>query len=281
MWVLYFMNKKELKIDKYLPQIEISGNKLNMFIDWWNTDIRFEKSIPHAFEKGYIVVDDIGIKVGKDDKNFIQLVKSIAKTLKQTYRSVENILFNFFQKANSITIYFIFKDEYTLYCEIYDYDNLLSTSIEINTTEINSIDQIDLSKFQPSDINDVDTSLNKMGIAIVATCLWYLATTKNLTKYEYKKETPIITSRHKNIINVSTQKVITTPIYDLNKIKVIKVESLSRQKSGWTYSHAFQVHGHYRHYKNGKTIFIQPFIKGKNNSDFVAQKIKINPKKLK
>ena len=35
---------KILKIDKRLPQIIVPDNKLPMFIDWWNSDIRFEKS---------------------------------------------------------------------------------------------------------------------------------------------------------------------------------------------------------------------------------------------
>ena len=46
--------RKVLKIDKHLPQILIPPKTRAMFINWWNSDIRFEKSIPHPFEKGYI-----------------------------------------------------------------------------------------------------------------------------------------------------------------------------------------------------------------------------------
>ena len=62
----------------------------------------------------------------------------------------------------------------------------------------------------------------------------------------------------------------------MNKIRVVKVENLASRKRGWTYSHSFEVHGHYRHYRNGKTIFIKPFIKGKD-LDFKSQKIIIDP----
>ena len=45
----------------------------------------------------------------------------------------------------------------------------------------------------------------------------------------------------------------------MGKVKVVKVEHLQKRKAGWTYSHSFQVHGHYRHYKSGKVIFVKEF----------------------
>ena len=47
-------SRKVLKIDKHLPQILIPPKTRAMFINWWNSDIRFEKSLPHPCEKGYI-----------------------------------------------------------------------------------------------------------------------------------------------------------------------------------------------------------------------------------
>lgn len=63
----------------------------------------------------------------------------------------------------------------------------------------------------------------------------------------------------------------------MNKIKKVKTEGLIKRRKGWTYSHSFQVHGHYRHYSNGKIIFIQPFIKGKGKEE-ISQVITLNPK---
>ena len=110
----------------------------------------------------------------------------------------------------------------------------------------------------------------------LVTAMWYIATTKS-TKYIYENKTPVITGRKKNIVQVSNTKTINTPIYDLNKIRVVKVEHLQTRKKGWTYSHSFQVHGHYRHYRNGKVVFIQSYIKGKDK-EFKAQQIILDPK---
>lgn len=63
----------------------------------------------------------------------------------------------------------------------------------------------------------------------------------------------------------------------MSKIRRVKVEGLIKRRKGWTYSHSFQVHGHYRHYKDGKVVFIKPYIKGKGKEE-VVQRITLNPK---
>ena len=113
-------------------------------------------------------------------------------------------------------------------------------------------------------------------LCIIVTAFWYITTTKS-TKYIYENKTPVITGRKKNIVKVSDTKTINTPIYDMGKVKVVKVEHLQKRKAGWTYSHSFQVHGHYRHYKSGKVIFVKEFTKGKDK-DFKAQQIILDPK---
>jgi len=113
-------------------------------------------------------------------------------------------------------------------------------------------------------------------LALLITCMWYIATTKNTTKYVYEQKHPVVVGRSKGVVKVSDTKVISTPIYDMDKIKVIKVDGLVARKKGWTYSHSFQVHGHFRHYKSGKTIFVQSFIKGKGK-DFKSQVITLEP----
>ena len=110
----------------------------------------------------------------------------------------------------------------------------------------------------------------------MVSCLWYIATTTKSTKYIYEKKIPTVINRSKGIVQVSDTKTINTPIYDMQKIKVVKVETLSTRKKGWTYSHSFEVHGHYRHYKDGKVIFINPYIKGKDK-EFKAQQFILTP----
>lgn len=117
-------------------------------------------------------------------------------------------------------------------------------------------------------------------IYYLATCLWYIATTATNTKYIYEKEHPVIVHRHKDVVTVSDKKVIKTPVYDMQKIRIVKLEKLITRKKGWTYSHSFQVHGHYRHYKDGKVIFIESYIKGKGKP-FKAQTTVLAPEKIK
>lgn len=262
--------KKTLKIDKTLPQIIVPANKLQMFQDWWNSDIRFEKSIPHSFNSGYMKIANIvaGVDVDNLPDYYRELIKNIAHTLHMTYRSVETQMKEFLSSSKQLTIYFTFTDENSMYAETYDNTNELLSTMTFSVGEGSS--EEDEIHFDSTDelenFDDVMNKMNKGNLVILITCLWYIATTSKNTKYIYETKTPVVTSRHKNIVNVSDTKTINTPIYDMNKIRVVKVESLQARKKGWTYSHSFQVHGHYRHYANGKTIFIQPFIKGKIKS---------------
>ena len=107
--------------------------------------------------------------------------------------------------------------------------------------------------------------------------LWYLATTTNTTKYKREGKPEPFYYERKEVISPKKNKTITTPIYDMKKIRTVKLDSLIKRRKGWTYSHSFQVHGHYRHYKDGKVIFIEPFIKGKGKEE-MSQIITVNPK---
>lgn len=288
-----------LKIDKHLPQIIVPQKPQKMFIDWWNSDIRFEKTIPHSFDAGYIIID-FNYK-GKTEKYLkiygSEYIKQIAKAYGTTYRNAENMLIDFIESVSKFTVHFKFTEETAMFLKIYDNTDQLFSTVDFAIgesgaePEIDSIDYLDrieivddkqinntniIEKFN---IDDLVQTFSRNIMYFIVTILWYIATTSKNTKYIYEKKTPIVAKRHKNVVKVSSTKTITTPIYDLNKIRVVKVDSLTTRKKGWTYSHSFQVHGHYRHYKNGKVIFIKPFIKGKDK-EFQQQTITINPKKL-
>lgn len=275
------MEHKTLKINKHLPQIILPNNKLKMFADWWNSDIRFEKSIPHSFEEGYLFIENSRTLEPEDFKDMIKL---LAKAYKTTYRSIETQLKMFLEAMSKFIIYFKFTDENSVYAETYGNDNSIISSITFKVGETESPEkEIDLyDKTILNECKTVDDILNVFNwqnLSLLVTCLWYIATTSKSTKYIYEKKTPVIAKRRKNVVVVSDTKTINTPIYDMRKIRVVKVENLQTRKKGWTYSHAFQVHGHYRHYKNGKTIFINSFIKGKNK-EFKAQQLILNPKEV-
>ena len=270
---------KILKIDKRLPQIIVPADKIQMFIDWWNSDIRFEKSIPHTFNEGYMIIDNIHIQGGFSDLNiYNNLIKTIAQTFHTTFRNIENQFKDFLEKSKKLTLHFKFTAENAMFVETYDDDNRIMSNMEFAVGENSEPERIvDFNNAKATDFDTVMEDMNFNNLAIMVSCLWYIATTTRSTKYIYENKTPVITGRNKGVVQVSDTKFITTPIYDMKKVRVVTVEKLTQRKKGWTYSHSFEVHGHYRHYKNGKVIFIKPFVKGKDK-EFKAQQIILDPK---
>lgn len=290
--------RKVLKIDKHLPQILVPPKARAMFINWWNSDIRFEHTIPHPFEKGYIILNyNYEDRQNELLKTKTKEIKEIAHYYQCTYRQAETVFKNMLMCFSELTMYFEFVAENAMKVEIYDKTKQLISRMEFATgesepePEIVSDDvlfeygmkQITYPKIAGTieEMNDEDKELYfnetmQHLLCIIVTAFWYITTTKS-TKYIYENKTPVITGRKKNIVKVSDTKTINTPIYDMGKVKVVKVEHLQKRKAGWTYSHSFQVHGHYRHYKSGKVIFVKEFTKGKDK-DFKAQQIILDPK---
>lgn len=270
---------KPLKINKRLPQILLPKEKREMFANWWNSDIRFESTIPHSFEEGYLFVEN---PVFSDITAYKDMIKGIAKLYKLTYRQVETQLKNFMESMSTLILYFRFTSGNSMYIETYDknYNRVSNINFTVGESgvpakEINLYSQDEIQACENFD--EVLNIFNYTNMGFLVTCLWYIATTAKTTKYVYEKKTPMVEKRHKNVVVVSDTKTINTPIYDMKKIRTVKVDTLQARKKGWTYSHSFQVHGHYRHYKNGKTIFINSFVKGKDK-EFKAQQIILKPK---
>lgn len=276
--------KEKLKLDKHLPQILLPQEKLEMFCNWWNSDIRFEKTIPHSFEEGYLFVEylrDFEVDMNK----YSIVIKALAKACKTTYRTMENKFKEFVKSMSKIVLYFKFINENTIVIEAYnnDYERISYTECSFGNEKPEQ--EIDYHIFCSKDkkyVDDVEEAkniLNYQNLAFLITSLWYIATTTRTTKYIYEKKTPVVVKRHRNTVVVSDSKTISTPIYDMNKIRIVNVEKLSSRKKGWTYSHSFQVHGHYRHYKNGKIVFVNSYIKGKDK-EFKSQQIVLSPKEV-
>ena len=128
--------------------------------------------------------------------------------------------------------------------------------------------------------NDWDELLNQFNtycVVLLASSMWYISTSTKKTSYYYEEKHPIMKNKDKEIKKVKSHKTISTPIYDMQKIRKVKVEHLVKRRKGWTYSHAFQVHGHYRHYKDGKVVFVNSYIKGENKP-LQNQIITLDPK---
>ena len=273
--------KQQLKINKRLPQIHIEQKQIDLFIEWWNKDIRFQQTIPHSFEEGYLKCD---LNLNIDINKFKDIIKQSAKVYKTTYRVMENTFKDFISMIEHTTIHFKFINNNEVYLNTYDKNNNIISRIEFEYGEDKkdfeeefTYDKMYNIMNKSNNSDDLMFGFNLLYTIIFVTSIWYIATTRNTTKYVYEQKTPIITSRKKNIVRVSDTKVISTPIYDISKIKTKKVEGLIKHRKGWTYSHAFQVHGHYRHYKDGKVIFVNSYIKGKDK-EFKPQTIELKPK---
>ena len=290
--------RKKLKIDKHLPQILVPPRTRAMFMEWWNTDIRFEHSVPKTFESGYLMLDynyedrqDELLQEHKVD------IKCIAKHYHCTYREAETMFKNMLHCFSKLTIYFTFRSDNDMYIELFDSTDQIIATCEFGfgksepeppITSDDILFEYGIKQTTLSDEMEEQSVVHKKEardafslsvhslLCIIVTSMWYIATTKS-TKYIYEKKTPMIIGRKKDVVKVSDTKTINTPIYDMGKVKIVKVEQLQTRKKGWTYSHSFQVHGHYRHYKSGKVIFVNSFVKGKDK-EFKAQQVILEPK---
>ena len=267
---------KILRIDNKLPQIILPQSKIGMFIDWYNNDLRLLGTLPEAYNEGYLIIENDIIQI--DISKQSEYIKSLAKQLNGTYRQVENRLKYFIEDLEKVTMYFKYVDN-NIQIWLYDKDNTIVSKISFQVQEGENSLVADRYIDEFTNWDDLLNEFNFYCVILLTSSLWYIATTTKTTKYYYEENRPRYTysANEKSIKSVSKHKTINTPIYDFNKIKKVKVESLIKKRKGWTYSHSFQVHGHYRHYSNGKTVFINSYIKGKNK-ELQSQIITSNPK---
>ena len=267
---------KILRIDNKLPQIILPQSKIGMFIDWYNNDLRLLGTLPEAYNEGYLIIENDIIQI--DISKQSEYIKSLAKQLNDTYRQVENRLKYFIEDLEKVTMYFKYVDN-NIQIWLYDKDNTIVSKISFQVQEGENSLVADRYIDEFTNWDDLLNEFNFYCVILLTSSLWYIATTTKTTKYYYEENRPRYTysANEKSIKSVSKHKTINTPIYDFNKIKKVKVESLIKKRKGWTYSHSFQVHGHYRHYSNGKTVFINSYIKGKNK-ELQSQIITLNPK---
>ena len=267
---------KILRIDNKLPQIILPQSKIGMFIDWYNNDLRLLGTLPEAYNEGYLIIENDIIQI--DISKQSEYIKSLAKQLNGTYRQVENRLKYFIEDLEKVTMYFKYVDN-NIQIWLYGKDSTIVSKMSFQVQEGENSLVADRYIDEFTNWDDLLNEFNFYCVILLTSSLWYIATTTKTTKYYYEENRPRYTysANEKSIKSVSKHKTINTPIYDFNKIKKVKVESLIKKRKGWTYSHSFQVHGHYRHYSNGKTVFINSYIKGKNK-ELQSQIITLDPK---
>lgn len=265
---------KRLKINKKLPQIILPANKIGMFLDWYNEDLRSQDHIPKAFSEGYLTIENDIIQI--DISKCSDYIRKTAKELNTTYRVIENRFKYFLDSLKQVTLYFEFIDR-KIFVYVYGTDGSIISKINFEMAQ--GVDELTVERYV-TDVytwEEIQDKFNYYCIILLTASLWYIATTTKTTKYYYEEKQPVIKYKDKEIKSVSRTKTISTPIYDMTKIRKVKVEHLIKRRKGWTYSHAFQVHGHYRHYKDGKVVFINSYIKGKDKK-LQNQVITLSPK---
>lgn len=253
-----------------MQRIRLPKKVLPMFEKWYDEDISKENTIPHTFEEGYLIFEGADVL----DNKARDEIKYIASKTHAIYRKIET-MYKMLNGKETI-LYFKFLNDDELYVERYTDKTLIQTGkIQLNGTtalKINDINllwkiQVELAGWNEKTAQEYLKSKTNYCVAMLATALWYIATAKSKKYIHDEVAFPLVrqekTKKAGKITEVTSRK-ITTPIYDLGKTKVVSLEMLKKRKKGWAYSHAFNVRGHYRHYRSGKVVFIKSFTKCKN-----------------
>lgn len=252
-----------------MQRIKLPRKVLPMLEKWYDEDIIKENSVPHTFEEGYLIFENADTL---DDKAKDE-IRYIARKTHAIYRKVEE-MYKMLNGKETI-LYFKFLSDNELYVERYT-DKLLIQKgkykiNEINFLSINALElmwkmQVELVGWNEKTAQEYLKSRTGYCVAMLITTLWYIATAKSKKYIHDEVAFPLVRQKDKktSVIKEVTSKKITTPIYDLGQTKIVSLEMLKKRKRGWTYSHAFNVRGHYRHYKSGKVIFVKSYVKCKN-----------------
>lgn len=240
-----------------------------MLEKWFDEDISKETIVPHTFEEGYLIFEDADTLDDKANEE----IKYIAKKTHAIYRKVED-MYKMLNGKETI-LYFKFLSDSELYIERYT-DKLLIQKGKYRVEQITSMKidainflwkiQVELLGWTEKTAQEYLKSKTDYCVAMLVATLWYIATTKS-TKYIHEEVAfPLVRQQDKKAKTIKeiTSKKITTSIYDLGKTKIVSLEMLKKRKKGWSYSHAFSVRGHFRHYKSGKVTFVKSFVKCKD-----------------
>lgn len=252
-----------------MQRIKLPKKVLPMLEKWYDEDLIKENSVPHTFEEGYLIFEDADAL----DDNAKDEIRYIAKKTHAIYRNVEKM----YQMLNGkeTILYFKFLSDNVLHVERYT-DKMLIQKVtykldERNFEKLSSLDfiwkiQTEILGWNEKVAQEYIKAKTDYCVAMLIATLWYIATSKSKKYIHDEVAFPLVrqSNKKKGSLKEVTSKKITTPIYDLGKTKIVSLEMLQKRKRGWTYSHAFNVRGHYRHYKSGKVIFVKSFVKCKN-----------------
>ena len=299
---------KQLKLDYTLPIIKIPENKVIPFIEWCQDDLLFGENriteIPKVYNSGYILLPKLPAEPSKN--SLFKMSNALAvkqlgvnvitgdmfKQLDKEREKMKKLVLQYCDiHFNNLILYYTFGENNLPYIEVYNYEEKeLLYYIDLNKFNDNHatvLYNIDITPIFENKITADATRvlgpmLNVEMVKIFVSVFWYLTLNKK-DKYEtvmhsrneikktvYKEELKEV--KHPD------KRVITTSFIDLGKAPKVKTETLVKKRQGFTYAHQFDVRGHYRHYKNGKVIFIESFSKAKDKPRLRQNITILNPK---
>lgn len=229
------------------------------------------------------------IEINKDTK------KDMCKTLKDKFHIYPEYYLNegiirYIEFAENFDLYLYFKHEskFIIKLESYMHDKLENEFVFLLTItiDISKADPYSYTFFKPIDCK-LNTILQRkpeywmmdinIAVSHYAIVLIYMSYINRNPKYrsKMKKIKDINSSNHivknkniqKRIINIAGVKIKTS-----NQRFITNLTTRKYQKHIFTWN----VMGHHRHYKDGNTVFIKPYIKGDKNKELTPKIYKID-----
>lgn len=274
---------KPLILRRKLPQVYITQDKVDILLDWLNSneELRLQK-IPRVLQEGYIVYYNHELDVERNPEG-VQAIKYEARTSGCTYNQAKARFNNLLQRTNPLWFYFIWKGDV---CEISVYD----TERKLHLISIQAHDE------EGKDVFDMPTKLDTTNLLthafddernrwpsylamraamIVTSVFHYMNIQKKNTPTMYKGKNYDIKKRIQ--YTEPSIKMVETPVFDLTKKKITKDRLVSQHREFVRRTEAWNVRGHARHYKSGKVIWVDSYIKG-NRDNYDGEIYSISPK---
>lgn len=278
------IKNKPLILRRKLPQIYVTQDKVQVLLDWLNSDDNLRKQkIPRVFEEGYIVYynHELDVDMNPEGRDAIRYeARTTGCTFNQAKRRFEDL----YKRTNPLWFYFKWEDDL---CKIHVYEaerKLHLISIQAHDEEgvdvYNMPEKLDTSGILSHAFDDESNMwpryLAMRAAMIVTSVFHYMNIQKSNKPYMHKSKTQYNVTK-KIQIEEPDIKLLETPIFDLTKKRITK-ERLTRQHSEFIRrTEAWNVRGHARHYKSGKVIWVDSYIKG-NKEKYDGEIYSISPK---
>lgn len=288
----------DLKLDYRLPIISIPENKTIPFLKWYFEDISKNtvKDIPQVFDEGYITIQNIPCTFLNNCK--VEYTKYLAHIEGKTYREIETLLkdvydamlsnvvmhYKFIDGLADVGIYSSVDSKLMLTIPLIRYRGENENQTLISLGDVNTIEdtvEITDASCATTEKHEFQNKMMIVYLGLFASAMWYMALYKNRYKYEKqvgREDIREVILHRPRPAKVKSTKILTASFYDLSKAPQSKVQTLIKKREGFEYSHQFDVRGHWRHYRDGKVVFIESYTKAKDKPR-LQQNIILNPKR--